>query len=98
MEYPHNWIRYDLNVPATTDSVGSAVEVINKRTQVTVCERALTVAANCVVIGTGIKALANAMASAVKFMSNQNDCGKFEGVYQDVGYRYTVSTEQPLLC
>lgn len=95
MQYPHRWIRYDLDVPINTDSSVSAVSVVGKRTPVTVCERILTAVTNCVVIAGGLKGLATAISSGIKDLSNQHSCGQFSGAYNDVAYRYTVCGADP---
>lgn len=91
MQYPHRWIRYDLEIPVTVNATSTAVVVAEKRQVISVCERVLQAVTACVFLANGIITLCNSIATGLKDLSDQHSCGTFTGSFQDISYKYTVS-------
>ncbi|EME40036.1 hypothetical protein DOTSEDRAFT_74790 [Dothistroma septosporum NZE10] len=89
---PSRWMLYDLEMPFGPLNQSEIMETsIERRTQVTACERVAAFAASCFVIGNSLKPIVTYLGNVIINARDQRSCGTFTGAVSGVTFRYQAN-------
>ncbi|KAK4611667.1 hypothetical protein CLAFUW4_13366 [Fulvia fulva] len=89
---PDRWVSYDLGMPfEKSDTTNYTSSSIERRTDVTVCERPTTAPYSCVLLTDFLSPLVFALARIIKDASTRHDCDVTTGSHAGISWKYQAN-------